>query len=160
MICEKSAQTDHPASTMPPLRVIPAVIVIIVMLLLVACEGPSFMESSHVRPELTEKQREKFQQYLAQAKTDARTANAFEMPNYVRYQMPDGNEHIYITEPGHPAHPAVVRRTIITRSGASKLATRGAHGGSQQAFEKWLAEFKALDVNRPRSADLKPIPVL
>jgi hypothetical protein len=141
---------------MPSLRVIPAVI----LMLLVACEGPSFMESSHVRPELTEEQREKFEQYLAQAKADARKADAFEMRNYVRYEMPDGNEHIYITEPGHPAHPAVVRRTIITRSGASKLATRGAHGGSQQAFEKWLAEFKALDVNRPRSADLKPIPVL
>jgi len=142
---------------MPPLRLIPAVFV---MLLLVACEGPAFMESSHVRPELSEEQREKFRQYLAQAKADARKASAFNMRSYVRYEMPDGNEHIYITEASHPAHPAVVRRTIITRSGQRKLATRGAHGGSQQAFEKWLAEFKALDVNRPRSADLKPIPVL
>ena len=77
---------------------------------------------------------------------------------YLRYEMPDGNEHIYITKPGHPAHPAVVRRTVITRLGTEKLATRGAHGGSQQAFEKWLAEFKALDVNRPSSTGLKPIP--
>ena len=142
---------------MPPLRIIPAVIF---MLLLVACEGPSFMESGHVRTELSEEQREKFGQYLAQAKADARNGNAFEMRSYVRYEMPDGNEHIYITKSSHPAHPAVVRRTIITRLGLQKLATRGAHGGSQQAFEKWLAEFKALDVNRPRSADLKPIPVL
>ncbi|MEJ2315436.1 MAG: hypothetical protein P8Y83_00590 [Gammaproteobacteria bacterium] len=142
---------------MPPLRVIPAVIV---MLLLVACEGPSFMDSNHVRPELSREQREKFEQYLVQAQADARRAKAVEMRNYVRYEMPDGNEHIYITNPGHPAHPAVVRRTIITRLGVRKLATRGAHGGSQQAFEKWLAEFKALDVNRPRSADLKPIPIL
>ncbi len=142
---------------MPPLRVIPAVIF---MLLLVACEGPAFMESSHVRPELSEEQREKFDQYLAQAKADARKASAFDMRSYIRYEMPDGNEHIYITEHDHPAHPAIVRRIIITRLGVPKLATRGAHGGSQQAFEKWLAEFKALDVSRPRSADLKPIPVL
>jgi hypothetical protein len=157
IIGEKSAQTDQPVSTMPPPRAIPAVIL---MLLLVACEGPSFMDNSHVRPELSEEQREKFEQYLAQAQADAHKGDAFEMRNYVRYEMPDGNEHIYITESGHPAHPAVIRRTIITRPGARKLATRGAHGGSQQAFEKWLAEFKALDVNRPRSSDLKPIPVL
>lgn len=118
------------------------------------------MDSNHVRPELSREQREKFEQYLVQAQADARRAKAVEMRNYVRYEMPDGNEHIYITNPGHPAHPAVVRRTIITRLGVRKLATRGAHGGSQQAFEKWLAEFKALDVNRPRSADLKPIPIL
>ena len=92
MICEKSAQTDHPVSTMPPLRVIPAVIVIIVMLLLVACEGPSFMESSHVRPELTEKQREKFQQYLAQV-----TAR------------PTVNEQPVLRATGHAASPGYPR---------------------------------------------------
>ena len=142
---------------MLPLRVIPAVML---MLLLAACEGPSFMGSSHVRPEPSEEQRAKFEQYLAQAEADASRGNSFTMSNYVRYEMPGGNEHIYVTKSRHPAHPAVVRRTIVTRLGVEKLATRGAHGGSRAAFEKWLAEFKAIDVNRPRSADLKPIPTL
>ena len=142
---------------MPPLRIIPAVIV---MMLLVACEGPSFMGSSHVRPEPSKEQRAKFEQYLVQAEADAARGKAVTMPKYVRYEMPDGNEHIYITKSRHAAHPAVVRRTIVTRLGVQKLATRGAHGGSRAAFEKWLAEFKAIDVNRPRTADLKPIPTL
>jgi hypothetical protein len=142
---------------MPPLRVIPAVIV---MMLLAACEGPSFMGSSHVRPEPSKEQRAKFEQYLVQAEADAARGKAVTMPKYVRYEMPDGNEHIYITKSRHAAHPAVVRRTIVTRLGVQKLATRGAHGGSRAAFEKWLAEFKAIDVNRPRTADLKPIPTL
>lgn len=157
MICGKSAQTDHPVSTMPLQR---AILAAVITLLLAACEGPSFMESSHVRPELSAEQQAKFEQYLSQAQKDATRGEAFRMQNYVRYELPDGNEHIYITESGHPAHPAVVRRTVITRLGVQKLATRGAHGGSQKAFEKWLAEFKALDVNRPRSAELKPIPIL
>jgi hypothetical protein len=140
---------------MPPLKIVP---IMLCALLLAACQGPSLTGGEHTRPALSEEQRQKFQQYLATAQNDAKQGKRIDKSTYLRYEMPDGNEHIYITKPGHPAHPAVVRRTVITRLGTEKLATRGAHGGSQQAFEKWLAEFKALDVNRPSSTGLKPIP--
>ena len=134
-----------------------------IALLLVACDGPTSILSSnstHSRPAVSDKHRVKFENYLAKAKRDAKRGKRVSKSNYLRYEMPDGNEHIYITKKGHPAHPAVVRRTIITRLTIKRLATRGTHGGDQRAFEKWLAEFKALDVNRPRSSAVKPIPVL
>ena len=136
------------------------VFILALALLLAACEGPSLTSTAHTRPELSEAQRQQFEQYLARAQSDARGGQRFDKASYVRYEMPDGDEHIYITRSSHPAHPAVVRRTIIKRLGIEKLATRGAHGGSQKAFEKWLAEFKVLDVNRSGSAGPRPIPVL
>ena len=141
---------------MPPLK---HLLLAILVVLLSACEGPTFTGSAHTRPELSDAQRKKFDQYLAKAKRDAKKGKRISKSNYVRYEMPGGNEHIYITKSGHPAHPAVIRRAIIKRKNVERLATRGNHGGDQRAFEKWLAEFKAIDVNRPRSAGLKPIPV-
>ncbi|MEJ2308504.1 MAG: hypothetical protein P8Z31_00600 [Gammaproteobacteria bacterium] len=136
------------------------VFILALALLLAACEGPSLTSTAHTRPELTEAQRQQFGQYLARAQSDATRGQRFDKADYVRYEMPDGDEHIYMTKSSHPAHPAVVRRIIIKRLGIEKLATRGAHGGSQKAFEQWLAEFKALDMNRPRDAGPRPIPAL
>lgn len=142
---------------MPSLK---TVVIVVFTLLLTACEGPSLTGSAHTRPQLSEAQKQKFEQYLSRAKRDAKKGKRVERSQFVRYEMPGGDEHIYITESGHPAHPAVIRRGIIKRKNVERLSTRGNHGGSQRAFEKWLAEFKALDVNRPRSASLKPIPAL
>jgi hypothetical protein len=158
MIAEKQhCPIQHNAFRMPSLK---TALILACALLLAACEGPSLTGSAHTRPELSDAQRQKFEQYLARAKSDAKKGKRVSRSGFNRYEMPGGDEHIYITEPGHPAHPAVVRRAIIKRKNVERLSTRGNHGGSQKAFEKWLAEFKALDVNRPRSEGLRPIPTL
>jgi hypothetical protein len=50
------------------------------------------------------------------------------------------------TEPGHPAHPAVIIRIIeSTPSGGSTIRRQGHFGGDRAAFDTWWHQFDELD---------------
>ena len=53
---------------------------------------------------------------------------------------------IYVfTQPGHPAHPAVVVRKIVPRGINSEVQRMGHYAGNETAFAAWWREFDALD---------------
>jgi len=57
---------------------------------------------------------------------------------------------IYVfTEPGHPAHPAVVVRAIVARGRGSEVQRMGHYAGDQKAFDVWWHQFDALDAKVP-----------
>ena len=55
----------------------------------------------------------------------------------------------YVTKPGHPAHPGVIKRYVVQDAqGAVSIAERGwsfASDASQPAFKTFLAQIQALD---------------
>ena len=53
---------------------------------------------------------------------------------------------IYVfTEPGHPAHPGVVVRALVTNNGVTSPSRHGHFAGDERAFARWWHEFDALD---------------
>jgi hypothetical protein len=54
----------------------------------------------------------------------------------------------YFTKPGHPAHPGVIKRTIVLENGVWNAYEHGysfASDEAQPAFKRWLAEIVDLD---------------
>jgi len=49
------------------------------------------------------------------------------------------------TQPGHPAHPAVVVRIVTDRGSGAEITRQGHYVGSEFAFNKLWHEFDALD---------------
>lgn len=72
----------------------------------------------------------------------------------------------YFTKPDHPAHPGVIKRTVVQENGDAWIARE--HGYSfasdeaQPAFKRWLAEIVDLDrqmredIERRRGAGSNP----
>jgi hypothetical protein len=72
----------------------------------------------------------------------------------------------YFTKPNHPAHPGVIKRTVVQENGGAWIARE--HGYSfapdeaQPAFKHWLAEIADLDrqmredIERRRGGDSNP----
>ena len=57
---------------------------------------------------------------------------------------------IYVfTQPGHPAHPAVVVRAVVERGQGSEVQRMGHYAGNQKAFDVWWHQFDALDAKIP-----------
>lgn len=62
----------------------------------------------------------------------------------------DVERAIYVfTQPGHPAHPAVVVRAVGARGSGSEVKRMGHFAGSEEAFAAWWHEFDALDAEIP-----------
>ena|SRR5437016_6283137 len=55
------------------------------------------------------------------------------------------------TTPGHPAHPAVVRRTMTFDKGHVAIDRIGRYAGSKEAYEQWDLQFEELDQRELRS---------
>jgi hypothetical protein len=54
----------------------------------------------------------------------------------------------YFTKPNHPAHPGVIKRTIVQGSGGLDVREQGysfASDAAQPAFKNWLAQIADLD---------------
>jgi hypothetical protein len=54
----------------------------------------------------------------------------------------------YFTKPNHPAHPGVVKRTLVQENGQIVVHEDGtsfASNSDQPAFKAWLAQFEDLD---------------
>jgi len=54
----------------------------------------------------------------------------------------------YFTKPGHPAHPAVIKREMVMKDGAVTAHEEGWSFGSdrtQSPFKAWLAQISDLD---------------
>ena len=57
---------------------------------------------------------------------------------------------IYVfTQPGHPAHPAVVVRAVVERGKGSEVQRMGHYAGDPKAFDVWWHQFDALDAKLP-----------
>jgi len=51
----------------------------------------------------------------------------------------------FFTTPAHPAHPAVVRRSIVVNRNRTFVHTIGYYAGSRAAFAEWMNLFLAED---------------
>ena len=54
----------------------------------------------------------------------------------------------YFTKPGNPAHPGVVKRSVVQSNGAVSIRESGQSYGSdddQPAFKDWMGSIMALD---------------
>lgn len=57
--------------------------------------------------------------------------------------VPSERATYFLTKPGQPMHPGVVRRTFVEDAEGISLRTEGWSFGSQRAFKQWLDAFKA-----------------
>jgi hypothetical protein len=57
------------------------------------------------------------------------------------------------TTPGHPAHPAVVQRTMAFDNGRVGIERIGRYAGSKDAYEAWYLQFVELDQRQLRSLE-------
>jgi len=53
---------------------------------------------------------------------------------------------------GHPAHPAVVKRTELSGAGGTRTQTAAMCGGSQEECDKLAAQLRAADKKTPEQA--------
>jgi Protein of unknown function (DUF4019) len=64
---------------------------------------------------------------------------------------------IYVfTQPGHPAHPAVVVRKLVTVDGGTSINRMGHFAGNEQAFATWWKAFDSLDAAVKSEASAGP----
>ena len=62
----------------------------------------------------------------------------------------ESERRIYVfTQPGHPAHPAVVVRAVVEHGTGSEVQRMGHYAGDQKAFDVWWHQFDALDAKVP-----------
>jgi hypothetical protein len=59
------------------------------------------------------------------------------------------------TPTGHPAHPAVVKRTLIEKDGGFYVASTGLCTAEKAVCDRMMAEFSALDKRMRESAERK-----
>jgi hypothetical protein len=67
---------------------------------------------------------------------------------YLELVCGSGTIHWYFTKPGHPAHPAVIKRVISYKpNGAWSTSEHGNFfaGSSAEAFKAWFAQIEGLD---------------
>jgi hypothetical protein len=77
-----------------------------------------------------------------QAKHGAATA---EYAQVVRIIVPDEAAVYFFTKPVHPAHRAVVRRSLVTNADKAYVHTIGYYAGSRTGFLAWMKLFQAED---------------
>lgn len=69
-------------------------------------------------------------------------------PRDVRVELPDEQTIYFFTKPGQPAHPGVIKRSVIVNGAKTAIETVGHSFGdaaAQTAFAALLAKFKAQD---------------
>jgi hypothetical protein len=71
-----------------------------------------------------------------------------EFSDFTLIRSADGLVYHYFTKAGHPAHPAVVKRTLSQNGEAWTISEEGWSFGSkasQPAMKRWIAQFEELD---------------
>ena len=71
-----------------------------------------------------------------------------EFSDFTLIRTAPGLVYYYFTKAGHPAHPAVVKRTLSQDGDAWTISERGWSFGSkasQPAMKRWMAQFEELD---------------
>jgi hypothetical protein len=71
-----------------------------------------------------------------------------EFSDFTLIRTGGGFVYYYFTKAGHPAHPAVVKRTLDQNREAWTISERGWSFGSeasQSAMKRWMAQFEELD---------------
>lgn len=63
----------------------------------------------------------------------------------IRVDVPAGRAIYFFTTPGHAAHPAIVKRTVVERDGRVMMQTEGWTDGPNASFEDWLGAFQEQD---------------
>jgi len=74
----------------------------------------------------------------------ARSTEVFRDASYVAYRDAAGITWTF-TQPGNPAHPAVVCRRIVGPEGKLQLETNASCDASRQACDAMMAEFAKLN---------------
>jgi hypothetical protein len=66
--------------------------------------------------------------------------------NVTRIGCPSAFTLWYLTRPGHPAYPAILKRTMVRGAAGLHADVTGTHyGGDATAYRTWLAEVRGLD---------------
>ena len=76
------------------------------------------------------------------AKPDVRHTTA---PQQDVYFVPAEDVYYVFTQPGHPAHPAVVMRGLVAQGSSMFIDRKGHFAGSEVAFAVWWKQFEVLD---------------
>src|SRR5438552_6946341 len=50
------------------------------------------------------------------------------------------------TRPGHPAHPAATRGMMVVNSGVIDVNRVGYYAGDKDSYDRWMKEFRILDL--------------
>lgn len=84
----------------------------------------------------------------SQSKQDAITTKEDDL---IRVEVPSERTMYYFTRDGHPVHPSVVIRAVVTEGESIKIKTKGYTSGNQQLFEDWLKQFVEQDTHIKQS---------
>jgi len=76
---------------------------------------------------------------------DKRRAIILDRADVTRIVVPREAAVYFFTRLDHPAHPAVVRRSIVARDKKTYVHTSGYYAGSRAAFTVWMDLFIAQD---------------
>jgi hypothetical protein len=85
-----------------------------------------------------------WQQFLVETK---RKPGAFvlDRAGHTGIVVPQERAIYFFTKQSHPAHPAAVRRAIVSYGNESYIHTSGYYAGKVEAFVSWLEEFRQQD---------------
>ena len=68
-----------------------------------------------------------------------------EGPTY-RIELPKEMSIYFFTKQDHPAHPSIVRRTVVKTEKGIEIKTKAWVAGSKEHFENWLSGFVTQDL--------------
>lgn len=71
---------------------------------------------------------------------------------YGAYEVGPERAIYTFTVRGNPAHPALVKRQIVSSGGAVQLETSACGYGDERAFDKMMADFDAMNAGVKRPA--------
>ena len=71
-------------------------------------------------------------------------------PGLIRVSVPQERSIYFFTLPGHPAHPAIVRQSVIDRDGDVYVEIDGWSDRPSAAMEDWMRAFQQQSENLRR----------